>query len=185
MPTPARATLLYAIEVPEEGGATQFADMYAGLQAFDEVERRRLETLEVIHDVELSRVLRFGRAISVNKHLGRRQKLRRWLRFMRRTLPGRATVHPVIRTNNDSGRPAIVLGCDAWRIRGMGWRRGMREVAELTQRSVRPERVLTHCWQAGDVVVWDNRSLLHRVNDYNFKREARVMRQVVIVERTT
>jgi alpha-ketoglutarate-dependent taurine dioxygenase len=185
MPSPARATLLYAIEVPREGGATQFADMYGGLEAFDESERQRLATLEVIHDVELARVLRYGRAITVNKHLGRRQKLRRWLRFMRRMLPGRATVHPVIRTCRDSGRPAIVLGCDAWRVCGMGWRRGMREVAELTLRSVRPERVLTHHWQAGDLVVWDNRSLLHRVNDYDFKHDARVMRQVVIAECTS
>lgn len=185
MPTPARATLLYALEVPEEGGATQFADMYGGLEAFNESERQRLETLEVIHDVELARVLRFGRAITVNKHLGRRQKLRRWLRLIRRMLTGRATVHPVIRTCKDSGRPAIVLGCDAWRICGMGWRRGMREVAELTRRTIRPERVLTHHWQAGDLVVWDNRSLLHRVNDYDFKHDARVMRQVVITERTT
>lgn len=185
MQTPARATLLYALEVPELGGSTQFADMYGGLEAFDESERRRLETLEVIHDVTLARVFRYGRAVSIGRRSGARRRLRIWLRLLSSLLPGRSTVHPVIRMHPESGRPAIVLGCDAWRIRGMGWRRGMREVSELTKRSIRPERVLTHHWQPGDLLVWDNRSLLHRVTDYDFKGVARVMRQVVIVERTT
>ena len=139
MPIPARATLLYALEVPKEGGATQFADMVGGLEGFDESERRRLETLEVIHDVTLARVLRFGRAVNIKQYVGVKRQLRLWLRFLRRLLPGATTVHPVIRICPENGRAAIVLGADAWRIRGMGWYRGMREVAQLTQRSVRPE----------------------------------------------
>ena len=184
MRTPARATLLYAIEVPGQGGDTQFADMYGGLEAFSDAERRHLETLEVIHDVELSRVLRFGRAVNARQSFGVRSYLRRWWRFLSRMLPGHSSVHPVIRIPPDGDRPAIVLGCDAWRIRGMGWLRGMREVDALTRRSIRPERILTHHWRPGDVVLWDNRSILHRVTDYDFGREARVMRQVVISERT-
>jgi len=90
------------------------------------------------------RVLRFGRAVNSGNYSGFRQWVRRWLRFLRRMLPGHATVHAVVRTCADNGRPAIVLGCDAWRIRGKGWRRGMREVAKLTQRSIRTERVLSH-----------------------------------------
>jgi alpha-ketoglutarate-dependent taurine dioxygenase len=180
MQTPARATLLYALRVPDAGGETQFADMYGGLEAFNESERRRLEQLEVIHDVELSRLLRYGRAVN----LSRQQRLQLWLRFLRRFLHRRATVHPVIRTCPDTGRPAIVLGCDAWKIRGMGWRRGMREVAELTRRSIRHELILTHRWYPGDLLVWDNRSLLHRLTDYDLDSDARVMRQVVLVEQT-
>ena len=56
---PAKATLLYAIESSRDGGATQFADMYGGLEAFTESERRKLETLDAIHDQELARVFRF------------------------------------------------------------------------------------------------------------------------------
>jgi len=185
MQIPARATVLYALEVPREGGATQFADMVGGLEGFNESERGRLDKLEVIHDVELARVLRFGRAVNINQHVGRKRQLGLWLRFLRRLLPGATTVHPVIRISPENGRAAIVLGADAWRIRGMGWYRGMREVARLTQRSVRSELILTHYWRPGDLVIWDNRSLLHRVEDYDFKREARVMRQVVICGRTS
>lgn len=180
MQIPARATVLYALRVPEEGGATQFADMYGGLEAFNELERQRLEQLEVIHDIELSRLLRYRHTLNVS----RQQRLRLWLRLFRRFLHRRAWVHPVVRVCPDTGRPAIVLGCDAWRICGMKWRRGMREVAELTKKSIRHELILTHRWCPGDLLVWDNRSVLHRLTNYDLVNDVRVMRQVVLLEKT-
>jgi taurine dioxygenase len=178
MPTPAKATLLYALEVPNANGSTQFADMYGGLESFTETERRQLEKTEVVHDVELSRLLRYRNII----HLSTQQRMRLWLRFFKRRLDRRATIHPAIRTSPDTGRQALVLGCDAWKIHGMGLRRGMREVDELTKRSIRDELILTHHWCPGDVLVWDNRSLLHRATDYDLHNNIRVMRQVVLIE---
>lgn len=180
---PAKATLLYSIEASRLGGATQFADMYGGLGAFTEFERRRLEALDAIHDQELARVFRFGRAVVENRNLTRWRRFTRWCRFFARMLPGGTTVHPLVYFCKDSGRSAIILGSDIWRVRGMGLRRGMRAVEELEQRAIREELILTLFSQPGDVMLWDNRSLLHRVTDYDLASDVRIMRQVVIMPR--
>lgn len=182
---PAKATLLYALQSPEVGVATEFASMIHGLAAFSPEERRHLEQLNAVHDVDLARVFRHGRAVNLHRGAGVTQRLQVYLRFLRRMLPGQATVHPVVRRCAVTGRKAIVLGSDAWRIRGMSWRRGMREVDTLTERAVRDGAVLRYPLCAGDLVIWDNRFLLHRATDYDTGKCARVMRQVVIMEPAT
>lgn len=180
---PARATLLYAIKASRLGGATQFADMYGGLDAFTGPERSELETMDAIHDQGLARVFRFGRAVVENRNLTRWRRFTLWCRFFARMLPGGTTVHPLVYFCEASGRSAIILGSDVWRVRGMGWRRGMRKVEELAQRAIREEVILTLYSQSGDAMLWDNRSLLHRVTDYDLASDVRIMRQVVIMPR--
>lgn len=180
---PAKATLLYALQSPESGGATEFASMFAGLKAFSPAERRQLGKLDAIHDVELARVFRHGRRLILQNNVDFVRRMRIWFRFFRRMLPGQTTVHPVVRHCAQTGRTAIMLGSDAWRIRVRSWRRGMREVDELTERAVREGAVLTYCLQPNDLVIWDNRFLLHRVTDYDTAKHTRVMRQVVVLER--
>ena len=178
---PAKATLLYSIRSAREGGATQFSDMYGGLDAFTASERCKLENLDAIHDQDLARVFRHGRAVIENSTLSWWQRLKRWRRFLVRMCSHGVTIHPLVYFCEESGRSAIILGSDVWRIRGMNWRRGMRAVEELTQRAVREEVTLTYIAQPGDVMLWDNRSLLHRVTDYDAAKDVRVMRQVVIL----
>lgn len=179
---PAKATLLYALQSPDVGVATEFASMIRGFAAFSPGERRQLEQMKAIHDVDLARVFRHGRAVNLQRNAGMAHRLQVYLRFLKRMLPGQATVHPVVRQCAVTGRKAIVLGSDAWRICGMGWRRGMREVDKLTERAVQDGAVLRYPLRAGDLVIWDNRFLLHRATDFDTGEYARVMRQVVIME---
>lgn len=180
---PAKATLLYALQSPESGGATEFASMIAGLKAFSSAERCELSKLDAIHDVDLARVFRHGRRVIQQDNVSFVRRMQLWYRFFRRMLPGQATVHPVLRRCEQTGRTAIMLGSDVWRIRGLGWRRGMRDVNKLIERALRGGSVLSYCLQPDDLVIWDNRSLLHRVTDYDTESHSRVMRQVVVLER--
>ena len=63
----------------------------------------------------------------------------------------------------------------------MGLRKGMRAAEELAQRAIREDSTLTYFSRPGDVMLWDNRSLLHRVTDYDVANDVRIMRQVVIM----
>jgi len=180
---PARATLLYCVRASGEGGLIQFADMYAGLEAFTPAERARLETLDAIHDQDLARVLRHARTAIERPLVDRWKLLKRWARFLVKMISQNVTVHPLVYFNAAINRSALLLGSDVWRIRGMGWVRGMREVEELTRRAIRQEIILTCTPCPGDVLLWDNRSLLHRVDDYDTSNDARVTRQVVILPR--
>ena len=179
---PAKATLLYAIQSPGFGVATEFASMIHGLDAFSLAERQRLEQLSAIHDVDLARVFRHGRRVNLQRKASIWRRVKIYYRFLKRLLPGQATVHPLVRRCAATGRQGIVLGNDAWRICGMGWRRGMRELERLTERAVRDGAVLRYTLRAGDLVIWDNRFLLHRATDYDTGKSARVLRQVVVLE---
>ncbi|MCB1866933.1 MAG: TauD/TfdA family dioxygenase [Chromatiales bacterium] len=181
MNPPARASALYAQQVPSSGGETVFADMYAATEALHDDRRASIQRLRVIHHVDLARVFRFGRSVVVPSGLPLAVRLRRWRRFLRAMLPGGASVHPVVRVCADTGRAAVVLGADAWRVLGMSRRRGMLFVEQLTSELVGLAPLYTHRWGSGDLVIWDNRSTLHRVLDYN-PLDRRVMLHLVMLE---
>ena len=108
------------------------------------------------------------------------------IRFAARLLAS-PTRHPVIRVHEETGRECLFVGDHAWRISGLPWRTGARRVEELNAFvTAHPEWTYTHTWRAGDLLLWDNRCLLHRGSEYDVSHEARVMlRAVVIGERVT
>jgi alpha-ketoglutarate-dependent taurine dioxygenase len=60
-----------------------------------------------------------------------------------------------------------VLGVSALRVEGMDLEEGQALLAELLERSTRPEHVYRHEWGLGDLVIWDNRGVLHRAAPYD------------------
>ena len=179
---PARYTLLYGLRIPREGGETIFADMYAACAALSPAERRALVGRRALHDPQVARWIRRGAPIAASGGILRRALMH--IRFAARLLAS-PTRHPVIRVHEETGRECLFVGDHAWRISGLPWRTGARRVEELNAFvTAHPEWTYTHTWRAGDLLLWDNRCLLHRGSEYDVSHEARVMlRAVVLGER--
>ena len=160
---PALATLLYAEEVPRDGGHTMFADMLGAWDALPASERQRLEHLRVVHDLNLSRLEAGYKPMS---------------EAQRAKAP--PVEHPLVRTHPPTGRKGIYIGHHAHTVVGMEPHESQGTLAWLTAHISQPALVYDHVWQPGDLVMWDNRAVLHRGTPYDTSLERRVVRRTVL-----
>jgi taurine dioxygenase len=166
---PALGSMLVAREVPEFGGDTMFASMYAAYDALSDGMKRTLETLRAVHS---SRHI-FGReaAYHGNDLKGRLHN------------PDAATqdaAHPVVIRHPDTGRKALYVNRN-FTIGIEGWTReesaGLLDF--LYRHGERPEFTCRFRWSNGAVALWDNRSTWHfAINDYHGQR--RLMHRITI-----
>ncbi len=147
---PIMATVLSAHAVADTGGETEFASTYGAYDALSDEEKERFESIRVVHTIEASQ-----RSVNPNPTP---EVLARF-----RMRP--AKVHPLIWEHED-GRKSLVLGATADYIEGMDEDEGRKLLADLLERSTQPERVYRHKWEVGDMVIWDNRGVLHRACRY-------------------
>lgn len=160
---PALATILLGIEVPSEGGDTPFCDAAAAYRALPETTKRELDGVKVIHSVEYSRRAAGGPPATEYE-----------LRI------GPPVAHPLVRRHPETGEPSLFLGSHAWKIEGRDEAEGRAMIERLTEFMTRDEFVYAHKWQRGDLLVWDNRCLLHRATPYDTARELRIMHRTVV-----
>ena len=164
-PRTGQATIMYAVEVPAVGGETHFCDMYGAYQALSADQKNRLAGLRAVHNLAFSRSRRHG-----EDPLSEAQQ---------REVP--PVTHPLIRTHPETGRKCVYLGDHAETIEGMDYAAGRALVEELNATIVRPELIYRHRWRPRELIVWDNRCLLHRATEYDAAQERRVMRRCTIV----
>jgi alpha-ketoglutarate-dependent taurine dioxygenase len=148
---PIMATLLSAHAVAESGGETEFASTYAAYEDLSEEEKERYLSLRVVHTIEASQRL-------VNRDPSP-EEVAIW-----RSRPSKE--HPLVWTHQ-SGRRSLVLGATASHVVGMDHDEGRALLDDLLARSTTPERIYRHQWQVGDLVIWDNRGVLHRACPYD------------------
>lgn len=160
-----QVTIMYAVEVPSEGGETHFCDMYGAYEAMSDEMKARLEGLRAVHNLDFSRSRRHG-----ENPMTEAQK---------REAP--PVDHPVIRTHPETRRKCIFLGDHAETIVGFDYQEGRELVEEVNALAIRPELTYRHRWRPGDLVIWDNRCLMHRATPYDIDRERRVMRRCTIL----
>lgn len=162
-PQPSLATILHAITMPPDGGDTCFADMYAAYDALPAAEQAELAGVRVIHSWELSR-LKAGELASEAE---------------KRDAPPMS--HPLVRTHPDTGRQCLFMGEHASHFEDRPMAEGAARLAALEAHATQPRFVFRHRWRAGDVLMWDNRCLLHRA-DQNFDaaRHARVLHRTCL-----
>jgi alpha-ketoglutarate-dependent 2,4-dichlorophenoxyacetate dioxygenase len=159
---PSLCSILTAREVPAEGGNTEFVSTRAAYEALTDDERRELDALTVEHDFSVSRA-RVGFKFS----------------------PEEAAIyppvwHPLVQTNPVTGRRSLLIGAHAAAIVGWPAEKGAALLADLLDPATRPERVYSHPWQVGDIVIWDNRSVLHRATAYDTASRRRLMQRTTI-----
>jgi alpha-ketoglutarate-dependent taurine dioxygenase len=162
MPFP-KATVLSARRVAAEGGATEFANLIAAYERLPEEERRDIENLWVIHTVEAAVRPVHGRLSP--------ERIERY----RNLAP--AMEHPLVWTHKD-GRKSLLIGTHAEGIVGMPGAHARALLTRLQQWAAQPDLVYRHKWQQGDLVIWNNQGVMHRVVPYTDQR--RVMHRTVI-----
>jgi alpha-ketoglutarate-dependent taurine dioxygenase len=148
---PIMATLLSAHAVAESGGETEFASTYAAYDDLTDEEKERFASVRVVHTFEAAQRL--------HKPNPSPEELEMW-----RKRPSKE--HPLIWTHED-GRRSLVLGATTAGVVGMDDEEGRAFLDELLERSTAPERVYRHEWELGDLVIWDNRGVLHRACPYD------------------
>lgn len=166
---PAMGSILYGREVPDVGGDTLFASMYAAYRTLDAPLRERLLKLRAVHS---SRHV-FGATASPPES-------RMTGRIGNPELATQDSVHPVVVRHPLSGRPSLYVNRD-FTVRFEGW--SVEESQPLLDRlfdhACRPEHTCRFSWEVGSVAIWDNRATHHRaLNDYQGQR--RLMHRVTI-----
>ncbi len=136
---------------PPAGGATEFASSYVAYETLSDREKERADSVRVVHTFEAAQRL-------VNDDPSP-EELAKW-----RTRPSKE--HPLV-WHHRSGRRSLVLGATASHVVGMDLAEGRGLLADLLARSTVPERVYRHVWEVGDMVIWDNRGVLHRATPYD------------------
>jgi alpha-ketoglutarate-dependent taurine dioxygenase len=148
---PIMATMLSAHAVAESGGETEFASSYQAYEHLSDQDKQHCESLRVVHTIEASQRL-------LNPDPSPEA-----LEMMRQRP---AKEHPLVWTHR-SGRKSLVLGATADYVVGLDPEASRALLDDLLARATTPDRVYRHVWQVGDVVVWDNRGVLHRALPYD------------------
>jgi alpha-ketoglutarate-dependent 2,4-dichlorophenoxyacetate dioxygenase len=162
-PVPAMASLLSGREVPPVGGETEFVSMRHAYATLPEATRRTLEGRVAVHSILYSRsTIAPGLFDPDNAQ----------------ELP--PVRQALVRANPVNGRKTIYIGSHAWYIEGMEYGESRRLLDELLAHTTRPECVYQHRWRQWDLVMWDNRCVLHRGRPWDASAHARVMRRTTV-----
>lgn len=160
--TPALGSLLSAKEVPAREGDTNFASMRIAYESLSESRKESLEGVRAKHHYAYSLSLFGGAGASQEE---------------KDALP--PVEHPLVRTHQPTGKKSLYVSGHIESIVGMPVEEGRLLTKELIDRCTRPEYVYTHRWQRHDLVMWDNRCVLHRATAIPAK-EKRIMHRTTI-----
>ena len=166
---PAYASLLYGIEVmPDDavGGRTGFSNMVAAYEALTPEMKDRIEPLQMVHSYEHGRRLY--------------PQLPPLTKFEKDTVP--PVSHPLVRVHLDAdNRRSLFVTANAGNeISGLTLEEGQALHRELIEHISRPEFCYFHKWNKGDLVVWDNRTTLHKAEAYDMAKYRRVFRRTTV-----
>jgi alpha-ketoglutarate-dependent taurine dioxygenase len=150
---PPKATVLHAVQLPDRGGDTQYANMAAAYAALPSATRERIAPLMGIHVYQSSH--------SARKLMGLNET-------DKERVPN-AVLHPLVRTHPESGVRSIYLNpIRIEGILGLDHKEALPLLDELLAHGTDERFQYRHAWKPGDLVMWDNRCLLHKANgDYD------------------
>ena len=165
--TPPPASLLLGIEIPDQGGDTHFADQRAALAALPAALRQRIESLSVKHNAAHTSV----------------GKLRPGFEAFDDPRDAPGAIHPMIKTHNETGKPALYLGRREWAyIPGKTVEESDDLLDALWTYVAIKEITWTKQWQPFDLIIWDNRCVMHRRDGFD-KNSRRYMRRCQVLPR--
>ena len=148
MLNPATGAMLYALELPPEGGATSWVDLCAAYTGLPERLRCAVEGKHAV----FSYIKRLAGYQDVDRVISEEAK--------RKTPP---ILHPLVHTHPVTGRKALYLDSTTTvGINGMDEASGVALLAEIYEFATRPEFTYCHHWQIGDALLWDNGFTMHR-----------------------
>jgi taurine dioxygenase len=168
-PEPALGSMLYALEIPSVGGDTMFANMYLAYEMLSDTMKDFVTGLHGVHDYSHAYETVFSK------------------------LPGRPPItdeqlakvppveHPLVRTHPETNRKCLFVNPGFTRsIVGMTGDESRALLDFLFAHATRPEFIYRHHWQDHDLLMWDNRCLMHRaVADYDMNENRHMHRATI------
>ena len=149
---PPKATALHAVKLPRSGGDTQFINMHEAYEALPDKIKKQVDGLKARHVYQSKHSERKLMSLSEDK----------------RNAIAAFVIHPLVRTHPESGRKALYINpIRIEEIVGMENSEALPLLDELLEHSTQLKFEYRHKWRSGDVVIWDNRCLMHKANgDY-------------------
>tara|TARA_Y100001960_G_scaffold330263_2_gene423819 strand:- start:438 stop:1274 length:837 start_codon:yes stop_codon:yes gene_type:complete len=165
MKRPSLGSILYSLEVPPKGGNTLFANMTQAYNKLTKTLKTRLEDLTAINRVAE----------------GRRNSADGRIRMSKAQLAKTPDViHPIVRRHPETGRKSLYISeSHTDLVVGMDKNESQMLIRELIEHATQPNNIYTHHWCAHDVLMWDNRCTMHRVEAYD-RRRCRYMHRTTI-----
>jgi alpha-ketoglutarate-dependent taurine dioxygenase len=148
---PIMATVLSAHAVAATGGETEFASSYVAYESLSPKEKELADSLRVVHTFEAAQRLFNDDPAPAELEMWQKRPSKE---------------HPLV-WRHQSGRRSLVLGATASHVVGMDLEEGRALLSDLLDKSTIAERVYRHEWHVGDMVIWDNRGVLHRATPYD------------------
>ncbi|MFB0978844.1 MAG: TauD/TfdA family dioxygenase [Myxococcota bacterium] len=165
--TPPPASILHAIEVPAKGGDTQFACQVAALKALPEDLLSEISGISIKHDASHTSI----------------GNLRRGFEEVEDVRKVAGVAHPIIKRHEESGHDALFLGRrDFAYVEGLEIDESEELLDRIWRYAVLPQNVWTQHWRVGDVIIWDNRRVLHRRDDFD-QAARRLMKRCQVLAR--
>ena len=162
-PEPAKATMLYAHEVPTAGGDTLYANLYLAYETLSEGMKRMLAGLKTYNMGDR----KYGGKSRAERYVGQGDMAPK-VQAPNRDINSE---HPLIRTHPETGRKALYIGTHSARFADMTEAESAPLIAYLMEHSHRPEFTCRFRWRPGSLALWDNRCCQHHaVNDYHGQR---------------
>ena len=167
--TPPPASILLAIEIPATGGDTYFSDQQAALDAIPGALKTRLQTLTIKHN-------------AAHTSIG---KLRPGYEPFDDPREAPGAIHPIIRKHSETGAQCLYLGRREWAyIPGLSLQDSETLLDEIWSYAAQPDHVWRQQWQPSDLIIWDNRRVLHRRDDFD-QNARRLMKRCQVLSRPT
>ena len=160
---PSKGAILHGIQLPEEGGDTLFANIYAAYEALSDDRKKSLDGLSARHSFEYLRTLRGLPPMKEEE---------------RKSVP--PAEHPVVRTHPDGRKSLYISPPYMERVGDMNREDTDAFVREMVEHSTRPDFVYRHRWSPHDFVMWDNRCTMHIVTPCDSANDRRVMHRTAI-----
>lgn len=164
---PPPASVLLGVEIPPKGGDTWFADQYAAFDALPEALKAKIRNLRIKHNAAHTSVGKLRPGFSAFDDP--------------RQAPG--AIHPIVAVHNETGRSCLYLGRREWAyIDGLALAESESLLDELWQYAATAPHVIRQTWRPGDVIIWDNRCVLHRRDEID-PGDRRLLRRCQVLPR--
>jgi alpha-ketoglutarate-dependent taurine dioxygenase len=166
---PSDASLFYGEIVPPEGGETMFADATAAYRSLDSVMKRQIEGLQAMHSLETLRLW------------GQRHNPERTGDIGSQAVEFPAVRQPLVRVHPATGAKSLYV-CPAVisHVEGLDAAASSALIEALIAHIAQPRFVYSHRWHKGDLVMWDNRAVLHTASLFDHTRFQRLMYRTTV-----
>lgn len=163
---PPSGSLLYAVIVPPEGGDTLFANMSKAWDELPEEIKIKIESLRVIISRVQSRPYNYPDRPPVTEA---------------ERIEWKDVSHPAVRTHPNTGAKALYVGGNVpWQIENMAEEESLPLITWLQEFSVMERLTYRHKWLAGDMILWDNRCVMHKATWYDGAKYQRLMHRTTL-----